>query len=140
MVLGTGRRAQEELQLCSRVEADPLLGAQGHCLVCTHQLCRNNAWGMLTTRAHPAWIQACGYIPGRLSGHLSNQSLGGRGTGSLVLSLSGELSRGWVCRSSPKVRWWCFQANMVAYLQALSVYFYLPGASDPELNQISCDA
>lgn len=60
---------------------------------------------------------------------------------SLALSLSGELSREWVCRRSPKVRWCCFQVHVVAYhLQALIVYFYFPGTSFPEVNQISCDA
>lgn len=60
---------------------------------------------------------------------------------SLALSLSGELSREWVCRSSPKVRWWRFQAHGVTYhLQALALHFYLPGASFPEIKRISCDA
>lgn len=80
------------------------------------------------------------WVHPRLLGHLSNQTPGGTGTGSLALSLSGELSWERVCRSLPRVRWWCSQAHMVAYLQAATLYFYLTGASVPEVKQISCDA
>lgn len=81
VVLGVGRKVlRRAVTLRSKVEADPLFGDYSVFRAsvwagCSH-VAETFTWVTPTIWAHPAWIQTCGYIPDRLTGHLSDQSLG----------------------------------------------------------------